>query len=204
MAPDIIDYKGLIKSIPEGSSSSRFVSSVKFHPDCVTVHWPLNVNLKVPVTLRALHWSKEALSYLWCSPRTQGILIPIIPLCQLLCCYLFCLVLPSLFGEESSLQSVIPSLQRDRRCLSALRNRLPAPNLKIKKVRRKDCPHSSHRWQAWPVVRASSWKRKPTNDLRRGQEAHRLAMTFSTMSSTNIRNPNMYNRNIHKVKATVI
>lgn len=44
---------------------------------------------------------------------TKAFLIPIIPWCQLPRCYLFLSVLRSQFGEESSLQSVIPSLHRD-------------------------------------------------------------------------------------------
>lgn len=117
---------------------------------------------------------QKALPYLWYSSRTHGILIPIILLCQLPCCIillcmlpcccLFCLALPSIFGD-SSLQSVILPLQRECHFLSALRNCLPAPNLKIMRVLRGDCAQSSQRWQAWTVVRAYCWKWEPTNDL---------------------------------------
>lgn len=44
----------------------------------------------VVVTVNTLHWRKEALPYFWCSSRTQGVLYPVIPLCQLPRCYLFC------------------------------------------------------------------------------------------------------------------
>ena len=52
-------------------------------------HW-LNGKLKVCSSDSYYSWSKEALPYLWCFPRMRGILIPIIPLCQLPCCYPFC------------------------------------------------------------------------------------------------------------------
>lgn len=167
MASDTIDYKGFIKFYTsEGLGSSRFVSSAKFSPSrlCHRALTP-QCEFKSADDTQCTTVKQRRIIILVMFARTQGILIPIIPLCQLLCRYLFCLVLPSLFGEESSLQSVIPPLQRDCRCLSALRNRLLAPNLKIKRVKRKDCPHSSHRWQGWPMVRASCWKWEPTNDF---------------------------------------
>lgn len=82
------------------------------------------------MTGTALHWVKEALSSLWCSFHTKGFLIPIIPLCQLSCCYLFFLVLLSLFGGRKLITKCdSSSSERDCRCLSALRNTLPAYRL---------------------------------------------------------------------------
>lgn len=122
-----------------------------------------------------LHWSKEALSYLWCSSRTQGILIPIIPVSAPALLPLLPVLL-SLFGQDSSLQSVILPLQRGCRCLSAQRNCLPLPNLKIKRVMRGDCPHLFCRWQAWTVVSTYWWKWEP--------EKQCLELNDNSLSST--------------------
>lgn len=113
------------------------------------------------MTLTTPHWGSIIILVMFLSytayfnshhtPVSAPALLPLLP------------VLLSLFGEDSSLQSVILPLQRDCRCLSAQRNCLPAANLKIKRVMRRDCPHPST-WQVWTVVRSYCWKWKPPNN----------------------------------------
>lgn len=112
------------------------------------------VKMAVLETFSTLHWRKKSIMLLVMFPSYAGYFnshhIPVLapmspPLLPILLC---------LFEEDSSLQSVILPLQRICSCLSAQRNCLPAPNLKIKRVMRRDCPHLSHGWQAWTVVKA--------------------------------------------------
>lgn len=103
------------------------------------------------VTVATPYWASIIilvmfLSYTGCFnshhiPVSAPMLLPLLP------------VLLSLFGVDSSLQSVILPLQRDCHCLSAQKNCLPAANLKIKSKMRRDCPQPS-KWQAWTVVTA--------------------------------------------------
>lgn len=140
-------------------SRRTFVRGVKLIIlDSFTMHW-LNMRQKgLQFLLYAeakKHYqrSNKALSYLWCSPCTMGILIPIISHASAPTLLPLLSMLPSLFGDDSSLQNVILPLLRNCCCLSAQRNCLAAHNLEIKRETRRDCPRPFHTLLWWePTV----------------------------------------------------